>query len=117
MYASKLDAHGAMERKIKSLKIREKLFELEVFKNSHCVCFYVSLPSEVDTGGMIEEADKAVAQALGMIEGGYVTSLSGKRVAVAAETLCIHGDQPGAAAFARALRKSFAERNITVAAP
>jgi UPF0271 protein len=68
-------------------------------------------------GGMIEEAHKAVAQALAMIEQGYVTSLSGKRVAVAAETLCIHGDQPGAAAFARALRKSFAERNITVAAP
>jgi UPF0271 protein len=68
-------------------------------------------------GGMVEDADKAVAQALAMIEEGYVTSLSGKRVPVAAETLCIHGDQPGAAAFARALRRAFAERNITVAAP
>jgi 5-oxoprolinase (ATP-hydrolysing) subunit A len=68
-------------------------------------------------GGMIEDADKAVAQALGMIEGGYVTSLSGKRVPVAADTLCLHGDQPGAAAFARALRKTFAERGISVAAP
>jgi len=38
-------------------------------------------------------------------------------VPVAADTLCLHGDQPGAAAFARALRKAFAERNITVAAP
>src|SRR5919206_1643777 len=63
-------------------------------------------------GGMIEDADKAVAQALAMIEQGYVTSLSGKRVPVAAETLCLHGDQPGAAAFARAVRKAFAERNI-----
>src|SRR5437868_186667 len=52
-------------------------------------------------GGMIEDAHKAVAQALAMIEQGYVTSLSGKRVAVAAETLCIHGDQPGAAGFSR----------------
>jgi UPF0271 protein len=68
-------------------------------------------------GGMIEDADKAVAQALAMIEGGYVTSLSGKRVPVAAETLCIHGDQPGAAAFAKALRRALAERDITVAAP
>ena len=68
-------------------------------------------------GGMIEDADRAVAQALAMIEQGYVTSLSGKRVPVAAETLCIHGDQPGAAAFARALRKAFADRNISVAAP
>jgi len=68
-------------------------------------------------GGMIEDADKAVQQALGMIEGGYVTSLSGKRVAVAADTLCIHGDQPGAVAFAKALRASFKQRGIEVAAP
>ena len=68
-------------------------------------------------GGMIEDADKAVAQALGMIEGGYVTSLSGKRVPVAADTLCLHGDQPGAVRFAQALRKTFAERGIAVAAP
>jgi len=68
-------------------------------------------------GGMIEDADKAVKQALAMIEEGYVTSLSGKRVPVAADTLCIHGDQPGAAGFARALRRAFAERKIEVAAP
>ena len=68
-------------------------------------------------GGMIEDAAAAVRQALAMVEEGYVTSLSGKRVPVAADTICLHGDQPGAVEFARALRKSFAERNITVAAP
>ena len=68
-------------------------------------------------GGMIEDAASAVKQALAMVEGGYVTSLSGKRVPVVAETLCIHGDQPGAAAFAKALREAFAERKISVAAP
>src|SRR5437660_5406906 len=66
-------------------------------------------------GGMITDAGKSVAQALAMIEQGYVTSLSGKRVPVAAETLCIHGDQPGAVTFARALRKAFGERGISVA--
>jgi UPF0271 protein len=70
-----------------------------------------------EPGGMIEDAGKAVAQALGMIEGGYVTSLSGKRVPVAADTLCLHGDQPGAAMFARALRARFKEKGIEVAAP
>jgi UPF0271 protein len=68
-------------------------------------------------GGMVEDAQKAVQQALGMIEQGFVTSLSGKRVAVAADTLCIHGDQPGAVAFAKALKRAFAERQIEVAAP
>lgn len=68
-------------------------------------------------GGMVEDADKAVAQALAMIEGGYVTTLSGKRVSVSADTLCLHGDQPGAVAFAKALRKAFNEREIEVGAP
>ena len=68
-------------------------------------------------GGMIEESAKAVTQALAMIEEGYVTSLAGKRVPVAADTLCLHGDQPGAAAFAKALRTAFSERSISVVAP
>jgi UPF0271 protein len=68
-------------------------------------------------GGMIEDAAKSVKQALAMVEEGYVTSLSGKRVPVAADTLCLHGDQPGAAAFAQAIRKAFSERSISVAAP
>ena len=68
-------------------------------------------------GGMIEDAKQSVEQALGMIEGGFVTSLSGKRVPVAADTLCLHGDQPGAVLFAKELRKKFTERGIQLAAP
>ncbi len=68
-------------------------------------------------GGMIEDAGEAVARALAMIEQGYVISLSGRRVPVAADTLCLHGDQPGAVAFAKAIRKAFADKGITVAAP
>jgi 5-oxoprolinase (ATP-hydrolysing) subunit A len=68
-------------------------------------------------GGMIVDPAQSVKQALGMIEEGTVISLSGKRVPVAADTLCLHGDQPGAVAFAVALREAFRERNISVAAP
>ena len=68
-------------------------------------------------GGLIEDPAQAVKQALAMIEQGYVTSLGGKRVPVAADTMCLHGDQPGAVAFARALRQAFSERGISIAAP
>ncbi|OAI53281.1 lactam utilization protein LamB [Betaproteobacteria bacterium SCGC AG-212-J23] len=68
-------------------------------------------------GGMIEDAQQSVKQALGMIEGGFVTSLSGKRVPVAADTICLHGDQPGAVAFAKELRKKFTEKGIQLVAP
>jgi UPF0271 protein len=68
-------------------------------------------------GGMIEDAQKSVQQALAMVEEGYVTSLSGKRVPVAADTLCLHGDQPGAVAFAKEIRKAFSDRGIQLVAP
>jgi UPF0271 protein len=58
-----------------------------------------------------------VKRALAMIGEGYVTSLSGKRVPVSADTLCLHGDQPGAVVFAKALRKAFSEKGISLAAP
>jgi len=68
-------------------------------------------------GGMIENAARSVKQALAMVEEGTVISVNGKRVPVVAETLCLHGDQPGAVAFAKEIRKAFAERGIQVAAP
>jgi UPF0271 protein len=68
-------------------------------------------------GGMIEDEAKSVAQALAMVRDGYVTSLSGKRVPVAPATICLHGDQPGAVAFAKALRAAFQSNQIEVKAP
>jgi UPF0271 protein len=68
-------------------------------------------------GGMIEDPQASVKQVLGMIEEGTVISLNGKRVPVAADTLCLHGDQPGAVVFAQTLRKVFSEKGIQVAAP
>jgi 5-oxoprolinase (ATP-hydrolysing) subunit A len=68
-------------------------------------------------GAMIEDAAVAAERALAMVEKGYVVSLSGKPVPVSADTLCLHGDQPGAVSFAKAIRKAFSEHRITVAAP
>lgn len=68
-------------------------------------------------GGMIEEAAKSVAQALGMVQQGVVLSRHGARVQVDAGTMCLHGDQPGAVAFAKALRQAFADRGLGFAAP
>jgi UPF0271 protein len=68
-------------------------------------------------GGMIEDPEQSVKQVLGMVEGGYVTSLGGKRVPVAADTLCLHGDQPGAVTFAKKIRGVFKDRGIDVKAP
>ena len=63
-------------------------------------------------------ADPAVvaAQAVSIARDGVVTSHDGDAVAVRADTICIHGDSPGAAAFARAIREALAAAGVTVAA-
>lgn len=68
-------------------------------------------------GGLIEDAAQSVAQALEMVERGCVTSLSGRKVPVSPDTICLHGDQPDAVALARALRNAFNEKGIRLAAP
>ncbi|HVL37399.1 MAG TPA: 5-oxoprolinase subunit PxpA [Burkholderiales bacterium] len=68
-------------------------------------------------GAMVEDARVAAERALSMVQKGYVLALSGKPVPVSADTLCLHGDQPGAVAFARAIRRTFSEQGIAVAAP
>jgi UPF0271 protein len=68
-------------------------------------------------GAMIEDAAQSVRQVLGMLEGGYVTSLSGKRVPVSPDTLCLHGDQPDAVQFAKVIREALKEKHIEVRNP
>jgi 5-oxoprolinase (ATP-hydrolysing) subunit A len=68
-------------------------------------------------GAMIEDAGVAAERALGMVEKRFLTSLSGKPIPVSPDTLCLHGDQPGAVVFAKAIRKIFSEHAIAVAAP
>lgn len=51
-----------------------------------------------------------------MIEQGTVTSLSGKTVPLSADTLCLHGDQAGAAEFAQRLHQAFEQSGVRVQA-
>ncbi|MBB1283451.1 LamB/YcsF family protein [Flavisolibacter sp. BT320] len=54
-------------------------------------------------GALIEEEEKAVAQVVQMIEKRSVTTLSGKEIPIAADTVCIHGDGAYAVQFAEAI--------------
>lgn len=76
-----------------------------------------SLTPRGQANAMITDADQAVAQVLCMLREGHVRAVDGSRVAVRPDTLCIHGDQPGAAAFARAIRGALLREGVTVRAP
>ncbi|WP_454006424.1 LamB/YcsF family protein [Alcaligenes sp. Marseille-Q7550] len=75
-----------------------------------------SLTPRQQPGAMITDAEQSVRQVLQMVEQGQVTCLSGELVELKADTLCLHGDQPDAADFARRLHAAFQERDIGVQA-
>ncbi|MGE0802228.1 MAG: LamB/YcsF family protein [Lautropia sp.] len=76
-----------------------------------------SLTPRTQPGAMIEDEDIAVAQVKRMVLEGRVRTQSGREVAVRADTLCIHGDQPGAVAFAKRIRAELAAAGVAVRAP
>ena len=65
-------------------------------------------------GAMIEDVEVSVAQVMRMVLEGKVRSVSGKDVPVRADTLCIHGDQPGALAFVQRIRAALEVAGIEV---
>ena len=67
-------------------------------------------------GAVHTDVSVVAAQALSIVREGHVRSVDGVAVAVRADTICIHGDSPGAAEFARAIREALAAAGVTVAA-
>jgi UPF0271 protein len=65
---------------------------------------------------LITDADAMVAQALSIVQRGVVRTAGGTEVPIVADTICLHGDTPGAVSFAGRLRKEFAAAEITVKA-
>jgi UPF0271 protein len=51
------------------------------------------------------------------VTGQGVTAVDGTTVSVRADTICIHGDTPGAAALARAVRAALAAAGIEIRPP
>lgn len=68
-------------------------------------------------GAVIDTLDDALAQVRQCLQTGSVTAIGGERVPLRADTLCLHGDRPDAAMFARSLRQALEEQGFQVRAP
>jgi UPF0271 protein len=75
-----------------------------------------SLTPRTQADAMIHDPAVAIAQVMRMAREGKVKSLDGPDVAVEADTLCIHGDEPGAVEFARRIRAALDADGVRVAA-
>jgi UPF0271 protein len=73
-----------------------------------------SLASRRLPGAFIEDPGEAAARAARMIREGCVATLDGTEIAVRADTLCVHGDNPRALAFARSIRAHLERESILI---
>jgi UPF0271 protein len=58
----------------------------------------------------------AAAAALRLARDGVALAIDGSEVAVEADTLCVHGDSPGALEMARAVREALERAGVGVKA-
>ena len=73
------------------------------------------LPRSRD-GAVLGDPTQIAARALEFVRDGAVTAATGERLELRAQTLCVHGDTPGAAALARAARDALEAAGVTVKA-
>ncbi len=69
-----------------------------------------------EPGAVHEDLNVATTQAVRLAEDGETTSRTGDIVTVRADTLCIHGDTPGAAEKARAVRDVLESNGVQIRA-
>ncbi|WP_242454097.1 LamB/YcsF family protein [Bailinhaonella thermotolerans] len=67
-------------------------------------------------GAVIEDAGQVAARSVRMAAEGLVTAADGSEVPVAARSICVHGDTPGAVRLARAVRDALEAAGVRVEA-
>jgi UPF0271 protein len=73
-----------------------------------------SLVSRRRPDAHVHDPDDAVRRAIRLVREGVVRAVDGQDIPIRADTICIHGDGPHAAEFARRLRTGFEEAGIEV---
>jgi len=76
-----------------------------------------SLLPRSEPGSVVHDEAAVADRAVAMARNGSVFAVGGSRIAIRADTICIHGDTPGAAALAQRIRDAFLVAGIRVAAP
>jgi UPF0271 protein len=75
-----------------------------------------SLRSRRLDGAILATPAAAARQALEIVRDGRVVAHDGTRITVRADTVCVHGDTPGAAGYAAAIRAAFETAGVAVVA-
>ena len=73
-----------------------------------------TLVSRRDPGAVLHDVDQIAARMLMLVREGVVEAVDGSPVRIAADSICVHGDSPGAVAIARHLRERFEQEGVRI---
>ena len=73
-----------------------------------------NLVSRKVEGAVIHDADVAAERALRMVEEQAVTSITGKRIPMVFDSICVHGDNPAAVELSRSVRDGLTKAGVSV---
>lgn len=76
-----------------------------------------SLQPRSEAGAVLEDADEATQQAIGIARDGVVRTLEGQTIELRADTLCLHGDGLHALDLAQQLRAALKDVGLHISAP
>lgn len=75
-----------------------------------------NLVSRKQAGAVIHDLDIIAERVLAMVKDKQVTSIDGAVVPISAQTICVHGDTPGAVAMIKAIRTALEQSGIALKA-
>ncbi|WAC56859.1 LamB/YcsF family protein [Gordonia sp. SL306] len=75
-----------------------------------------TLVPRTEQGAVLTDSAEIARRVVGLIVDGAVTAVDGSAITVDAESVCLHGDTPGAVAHARAVRDALREAGISISA-
>ena len=73
-----------------------------------------TLVSRKQPGAVIHNVEDVVNRVSKMVAEGKIAAINGEEVEIKADTICLHGDTPGAASLAQTLRQKLEAAGVTV---
>ena len=73
-----------------------------------------SLVARTKPGAVITDEDEAVSRVTQRVKDGTVTAVTGKKIAISADSICVHGDNSHALEFIKKIRKALGEEKIEI---
>lgn len=73
-----------------------------------------SLVSRRQPGAVLHDPDQIAQRMLQLVQTGEIETISGKRIALQADSICVHGDSPGAVEMARRIRARLLQAGVAL---